>query len=268
MDLYDIIALAVIQGITEFLPISSSGHLVLWPLLTGRPDQGPAMDVAVHIGTLVAVCVFFRSEFLSILSGAAHILTGRRQTAPARLAFLLAFATLPAIAVGLALKLSGAQDLLRSVEVIAWATVIGAILLWLADRLPASARRAEDWSWGHALLMGLAQATALIPGTSRSGITMTMGRWLGYNRTEAARLSLLMAIPVILAAGALETRGVLQNGGEMLGLELVLGALLSCLAALAALWLMMRMFAATWSMTPFVIYRLILGLGLLWITYA
>lgn len=180
---------------------------------------------------------------------------------------LLALATLPAIVAGLALKLADAQSLLRTVEVIGWATLIGAILLWLADKTVSSSRVAESWTTREAILMGLAQAVALIPGTSRSGITMTMARWLGFDRTEAARLALLMAIPVILAAGTVETLGVIKAGDLTLGKDLLLGAVLSCAAALAALWGMMRMFAATWTMLPFVIYRICLGAILLWIAY-
>ena len=267
MNLFDIVVLALIQGITEFLPISSSGHLALWPLLTGRPDQGPAMDVAVHLGTLVAVCVFFRAEFLSLLAGCGHITTGRTDTAKARMVWLLALATLPAILFGLALKLGDLQGALRTLEVIGWATLIGAILLWIADRATPSRGAAEGWTIKDAILMGLAQAVALIPGTSRSGICMTMARWLGFERTEAARLALLMAMPVILAAGTVETLGVVKDGDLVLGSEMVLGALLSCMAALAALTVMMRMFASAWTMLPFVLYRLALGVVLLVLAY-
>ena len=127
---------------------------------------------------------------------------------------------------------------------------------------------AETWTVRDAVLMGLAQAVALIPGTSRSGITMTMGRWLGFDRTQAARLALLMAVPTILAAGAVETLGVVKDGNLELGAELLLGAALSCIAALIALTAMMRMFASTWTMLPFVMYRLALGIFLLWVAYA
>lgn len=267
MELLDIIALALIQGITEFLPISSSGHLVLWPILTGRADQGTAMDVAVHLGTLVAVCIYFWAEVRALFTGTGHILTRRLQTPEARMVWLLAMATIPAICVGLLIKIMDGQDALRAIEVVGWATLIGGILLWLADRAVPQRGKAESWTWRDAVLMGLAQATALIPGVSRSGITMTMARWLGFDRTEAARLALLMAVPIILAAGTVESIGVVRDGDLQLGQELILGAALSCLAALAALMLMMRMFAATWTMLPFVIYRLVLGVILLVIAY-
>ena len=267
MDLRDIIALAIIQGITEFLPISSSGHLALWPILTGRPDQGVTMDVAVHLGTLAAVCLFFRREFGRLVIGTGHLMTGRLATDQARMVRLLIIATLPAIVFGLGLKLVDGQAALRTVAVIGWATVIGAILLWYADHEVSTRDEAESWTQRDAILMGLAQALALIPGTSRSGITMTMARWLGFSRTEAARLALLMAMPVILAAGAIETLGVIREGNLRLGAELLLGAALSFAAALLALSVMMRMFAGTWTMLPFVLYRLALGAVLLAIAY-
>jgi undecaprenyl-diphosphatase len=253
MELFDIIALALIQGITEFLPISSSGHLALWPILSGRPDQGVTMDVAVHMGTLAAVCVYFRRDALQLLAGLADVLRGRVRTDAARLFLLVAIATIPAVIAGLALKLTGWIDALRVLEVIGWATLLGGLLLWYADRVGAQKRDAwgPDGGWGlhDAILMGLAQALALVPGTSRSGITMTMARWLGFGRTEAARLSV-------------------KDGNLALTAELGLGAALSFIAALVALSVMMRMFRRDWTMLPFVIYRLVLGVGLLGIAYS
>ncbi len=267
MDLFDIIALALIQGITEFLPISSSGHLVLWPLLTGRLDQGVTMDVAVHMGTLAAVCLYFRRDAGELMIGLADVLRGRRRTEAARLFWLIALATLPAVVAGLVLKLTGRVEVLRALEVIGWATLIGGLLLWYADRVGDQRRAGGDWRLGDAVLMGLAQALALVPGTSRSGITMTMARWLGFKRAEAARLSLMMAMPVILAAGVLETAGLVHDGNLALTAELALGAALSFIAALAALTVMMRMFRRDWTMLPFVAYRLALGAGLLALAY-
>lgn len=265
MALFDLVALALIQGITEFLPISSSGHLVLWPLLTGRPDQGVTIDVAVHLGTLAAVCLYFWRDVGRVFLGAAHVLAGRLRTADARIALLLALATLPAVVAGLALKLSGGMEALRSVAVIGWTTLGFGLLLWLADRLGGATRTAGDWGWRDAGLMGLAQALALVPGVSRSGICMTAARALGYGREEAARLALLMAVPTIAAAGLVETAGLVRTGDLRLGADFAIGAALSCLAALGALRVMMGMFRANWSMAPFVAYRIALGLGLLWI---
>lgn len=268
MAMFDLVMLALIQGITEFLPISSSGHLALWPLLTGREDQGAALDVAVHLGTLVAVCLYFWADVGRIFCGAAHVLSGRRTTAEARLVLLLALATIPAVIGGLALKLMDGQAALRSIEVIGWATLIGGLLLWLADRFGAETRDGSDWGVRDAIVIGLAQAVALIPGTSRSGACMTMARALGFERVEAARIALLLAVPVILAAGTVETLGVIKDGDLRLGRDFAVAALLSCLAALGALAVMMRMFRANWTMTPFALYRLALGAVLLGIAYA
>ncbi|MEM6934602.1 MAG: undecaprenyl-diphosphate phosphatase [Pseudomonadota bacterium] len=268
MELLDIVVLALIQGITEFLPVSSSGHLVLWPLLTGRSDQGVTMDVAVHVGTLVAVMAFFRADILRLISGTGDVLRGQTWTPNARLALLIGLATVPVIIVGLTLKKLDLIDALRSIEVIGWATLIGGIFLGLADRFGETDRRGDSWTWQGAVLMGLAQACAIVPGTSRSGACMTMARVLGFGRVEGARLALLMAVPTILAAGLVEILGVVADGDLEFGAELLLGALLSCLSALAALWVMMRLFAENWTMLPYVIYRLALGAILLWITYS
>jgi undecaprenyl-diphosphatase len=226
------------------------------------------MDVAVHMGTLAAVCMYFRRDAGQLLAGLANVLRGRVRTDAARMFLLVALATAPAVIAGLALKLTGWIDALRALEVIGWATLLGGLLLWYADRVGAQKRDAGSWALHDAVLMGLAQALALVPGTSRSGITMTMARWLGFERTEAARLSLLMAMPVILAAGVLETAGLVKDGNLAVTVELGLGAALSFIAALVALTVMMRMFRRDWTMLPFVIYRLALGVGLLGIAYS
>jgi len=214
MELLDIVALALIQGVTEFLPISSSGHLALWPLLTGRPDQGVTMDVAVHVGTLAAACLYFRAEVGRIFRGLLNIARGEFLNADAYLAMLLVIATIPAAIVGLGLKLADAHQEMRTIAVIGWATLLGGILLWVADRAAPTRGPAETWRMRDAVLIGLAQATALIPGVSRSGICMTAARWLGFERTEAARIALLLAVPPIFAAGPAETAGVVAAGAS------------------------------------------------------
>ncbi len=268
MSLFDLVALALIQGVTEFLPISSSGHLALWPLLTGRPDQGVTVDVAVHIGTLAAVCLYFRAEAGALLAGLADLIRGRRASSRARFFLLVSLATLPAVVAGLALRLSGLEESFRTLAVIGSTTLLGGLLLWAADRLGAATRTGASWGWRDALLMGLAQALALVPGTSRSGITMTAARLLGYPRAEAARLSLIMAMPVILAAGTLETARLAASGELALSGRLGLAAALSFVSSLAVIALMMRMFRGDWTMRPFALYRLVLGallLALAWL---
>ena len=267
MPLFHLVILALIQGVTEFLPISSSGHLALYPILTGGPDQGQTIDVAVHVGTLFAVLIYFRRDVMRVIAGLMSLLKLDHRTAEARLAILLIVSTIPVVIAGAALSLSGLGDQLRSIAVIGWTTVIFGLALFIADRLGDQTRETGDWRLGDALAMGLAQVIALAPGASRSGVTMTMARWLGYKRVDAARLSMLMSIPTIIAAGALTSLKLASAGDVALGLDAAITAMLAFVAALAALVVMMRMLQ-TWSMTPFVVYRLILGGVLLWVAYA
>ena len=260
-----IVVLALVQGITEFLPISSSGHLILVPALTGWEDQGVVIDVATHVGTLVAVLIYFRRDVAAMAAGFLALAV-RRYDAGARLALLVVTATVPTVIAGAVLHELG-PDLVRSAAIIAWATLGFGILLGIADRVGATSGRTEDITFGGAVVFGLAQVLALIPGTSRSGITMTAGRFLGLGREAAARFSLLMAIPTILGAGTLAGWDLYQAGDVSLGLDALLAAILSCLAALAAIALMMRWLRRA-SFMPFVIYRVILGLGLLIWLYA
>ncbi len=267
MPLFHLVILALIQGVTEFLPVSSSGHLALYPILSGEKDQGQTIDVAVHVGTLFAVLIYFRQDVLRVIEGLFSLVRMNFQSSEARLAILLILSTIPVVVVGAALSLSGLNDQLRSIAVIGWATVIFGVALFVADRFGAQAKGADDWTLKDAVAMGLAQVTALIPGASRSGVTMTMARGLGYTRVDAARLSMLMSIPTIVAAGALTSLKLVSSGDLALGLDAALAAILAFFAALGALAVMMRMLR-TWSMTPFVIYRMVLGAILLWIAYA
>ena len=203
MTLFHLLLVAVIQGITEFLPVSSSGHLILLPNLTGMADQGQAIDVAVHVGTLLAVILYFWRDVAAALLGLGRLVRGRADTPGAKLALLLIIATVPVVLAGLVLKLTGLDDALRSVAVIGWTMLIFGIVLYWADQRGAETRSTGDWTLRHAIIMGLWQAVALIPGTSRSGITITGGRLLGYAREDAARLSMLMSIPTIIASGTL-----------------------------------------------------------------
>lgn len=272
MTILQILVLALVQGITEFLPISSSGHLVLVPVVTGWPDQGLAIDVAVHVGTLVAVTLYFRHDVGRLFLGLADLARGRT-SGGGRLALMLALATLPAILGGLVLH-RYAGDLFRPTPdnlafvtlVIGWTTIGFGLLLWAADRLAPARRDGEDLSYGEALMIGIAQALALIPGTSRSGVTMTAARMLSLTRVEAARFSLLLSIPVILAAGALSTVDIVEAGDVELGGDAVLAAALAFVSAWLAIAVMMRWLRRA-SFTPFVIYRLALGTALLVYAY-
>ena len=267
MPLFHLVILALIQGITEFLPVSSSGHLALYPILTGEEDQGQTIDVAVHVGTLFAVLIYFRQDVLRVIEGLFSLARLNHQTSEARLAILLILSTIPVVIVGALLSVSGLNDQLRSVAVIGWMTIIWGVVLYLADRFGNQKKDTDDWSMKDAIAMGLAQIIALVPGASRSGVTMTMARGLGYKRVDAARLSMLMSIPTIIAAGSLTSLKLISSGDMALGQDALIAAILAFFAALAALTVMMRMLQ-TWSMTPFVIYRMILGAILLWFAYA
>ncbi|MEX2519908.1 MAG: undecaprenyl-diphosphate phosphatase [Paracoccaceae bacterium] len=267
MPLLHLVILALIQGVTEFLPVSSSGHLALYPLLTGAPDQGLKLDVAVHVGTLAAVMIYFRADVATAIRGGFRLLRGDIKSPEGSLAFLLIVATIPAVIAGGVISLLHLSEALRSLAVIGWATLIGAGLLWLADRFGRTEKAAADWRLRDAIWMGLSQIFALAPGMSRSGVTMTAARALGYMRVDAARLSMLMSIPVIIAAATLIGGEIAQSGDSALTADAALAALLSFLAALAAIAVFMRMLQ-NWSMTVFVIYRLALGAVLLVFAYS
>lgn len=266
MPLFHLILVAVIQGLTEFLPVSSSGHLILLPHLTGLEDQGQVIDVAVHVGTLFAVILYFHKDMRLVFSGLSRLMRGRVDTDGARLVIHLLVASVPVIAFGLILKLTGLSDMLRSVAVIGWAMLIFGILLYFADQAGAENRTEKDWNIQDAMVIGVWQAVALIPGTSRSGITITGARFLGYARYDAAKLSMLMSVPTIIASGVFLTGeaaymsdlGVMRDGAIAAGFAFI--------AALLALSLMMRLLRSI-SFTPYVIYRVVLGLFLLSIAY-
>ena len=264
MALYQILVLAIVQGLTEFLPISSSGHLVLTSRLLGWPDQGLILDIAVHVGTLLAVIVYFWRDLWQMILGTARALTG--QASPAfHLALQVVVATLPIIAGGYLIMphIGGA---IRSIEFIAWTTLGFGILLGVVDWLCMTVRRMDHLTYRGAFFVGLMQVLALLPGTSRSGITITACRMLGMERREAARFSMLLSIPAILGAATLAGLELYKSGNIALGYDAAIAAALAFLAALVAIALMMRwLMRATY--TPFVIYRVILGAGLLYLVY-
>ena len=265
MSLLHLIVVAVVQGLTEFLPISSSAHLILVPLVGDWPDQGPTIDIAVHVGTLGAVVLYFRQDVGTMTVGLFALLRGR-MTPGAQLFLLICVGTLPALGLGYVLASQGFMEQLRSPVVIAWATVVFGLLLWATDRLCLRVNHIEQLDLRAILLIGAAQALALIPGTSRSGITITAARALGYERQDAARISLLLSIPIILAAGAYQGWEVVQAGQLALGLDALVAAGLAFVTALLAVSLMMWWLRQA-SYTPFVIYRLLLGAVLLYWVY-
>ncbi|MEJ6814069.1 MAG: undecaprenyl-diphosphate phosphatase [Octadecabacter sp.] len=266
MPLLTLVLAALIQGITEFLPVSSSGHLILLPALTGMDDQGQVIDVAVHVGTLFAVILYFWSDVLIALGGLFRLMRGKIDTKGAFLALCLILATIPVIIVGLILKLTGIDMMLRSVAVIGWTMIIFGIVLYWADQTGKIERTADQWSIKHAVTMGLWQAISLIPGTSRSGITITAARQLGYKREDGAKIAMLMSIPTIIAAGTLAGVEVAATANVQAAKDGAIAAILAFFAALLSLSFMMRLLKSV-SFTPYVIYRVILGVVLLWIAY-
>jgi undecaprenyl-diphosphatase len=261
MTLFEIIILAIIQGLTEFLPISSSAHLILPSEVLGWNDQGIAYDVAVHVGSLLAVMIYFREDIWR-LSGAwfSHGLSSN-QTQDSRLAWWVIIGTIPAVILGFAFK-----DLIelyaRSALVIAVTTIGFGLLLWYADNKATQVKTVHQITWKNAIFIGLAQAIAIIPGTSRSGITMTAGLMIGLDRESAARFSFLLSIPVILGAGLLATLDLLQTPNAVDWNALLFGALFSFVSAYACIYLFLTWISKI-GMLPFVIYRLILGTALL-----
>ncbi len=253
---------AAVQGITEFLPVSSSGHLVLIPVLTGFEDHGLTIDVAAHVGSLLAVLVYFRKDVLTLLAGTFELLTGRTGTDGARLAARLVIATIPVIAVGAILFATGLVHLLRDPLVVGWATILFGLILYWADRKGATRRSLPDWSFRDALILGLWQAVALVPGVSRSGATMTGARFAGFNRRDSIRVAMLMSMPTIAAAGFLTGMSAYSSEGFSALGEASVAVVLSFLLALAALHLMIR-FIDRFRFTPYVIYRILLGVAVL-----
>ncbi|NSX54040.1 undecaprenyl-diphosphate phosphatase [Parasulfitobacter algicola] len=267
MSLFHIFLVAIIQGLTEFLPVSSSGHLILLPNLTSLEDQGQVIDAAVHVGTLFAVILYFWRDVKIALLGLPRLAQGRADTPGSKLSLLLLIATIPVILFGLFLHLTGWDIAMRSVTVIGWTMLIFGIILYFADQKGATVKEAENWSTKDAIIMGLWQAIALIPGTSRSGATITGARMLGYQREDAARISMLMSIPTIIASGILLGADVARDANAELARDGAIAAAFAFVSALLALTLMMRLLRSV-SFTPYVIYRVILGVVLLYFAYS
>lgn len=268
LDIPALFLVALVQGITEFLPVSSSGHLVLLPQLTSFADQGQTIDVAAHIGTLGAVMVYVRRDIFNML---ASLTSRASRSAPHRhLIGLLLVASLPVIIAGFLLEIAG-TDFLRAALIVALANLIFALWLWQADKgavsydLTAPDSPQPDWQkmpFKHALTIGFAQIFALIPGASRSGVTMTMARQLGYDRLSAARFSLLLSLPVIAGAGLLKGVSIYKGDISVDIAAIAIVAGLSFIFALLAIRWMMGWLAHA-NFRIFVIYRIVLGIILL-----
>ena len=283
MSFLQLLIIAVVQGITEFLPISSSGHLILISVFTDFQDQGPLIDVAVHVGSLLAIIVYFFKDVLVLARGGfASIGVGTSApNAPAerKLFWWIVLGTIPAVAFGLAIKLGAFNstaetwfnitivddDLMSSIrftDLIAFNLIFYGILLGLADTVGREVKAFEDMSWRDGLIVGIAQALAIIPGTSRSGVTMTAARFLGYKRVEAARFSFLLSIPAVAGAGVLIVPEIFE-AGMALAIDALIAGVLTFLSAFATMYFLMN-FLKRASMLVFVIYRVAMGAGLLY----
>lgn len=262
MDLVQAIVLAVVQGLSEFLPISSSGHLILIPHFLGWQDQGLAFDVAVHVGTLIALLVYFRRQLGTMAGSWLDSVFRRKHTRDSRLAWQLLVATIPVGLVGLLCD-DFIEEHLRDPLFVAGTLTFFGLLMYLADRLGRGAKDEFGLSWPHAFAIGCAQALALMPGTSRSGITMTAGRALGLTRSAAARFSFLLAVPGIGAAGAYEGLKLVTSPGPVEWQAMLVGALFAALSGIACIHFLIR-FIERIGLLPFTVYRVILAGVIVW----
>jgi undecaprenyl-diphosphatase len=257
MTTLQVIILAIVQGLTEFLPISSSGHLVLVPNFFDWADQGLAFDVAVHFGSLIAVLLFFRRDIFGLLRGGIQVLGGNMQTVESRLALGIALGTVPAAIAGL-LFVDWIEANLRSPFVVVFTLSGYGLLMIVADRLGKRERDITSMRISDAVLIGVAQALALVPGTSRSGITITTARFMGFERQDAARFSFLLAVPVILLATGYSLIGLLRGDAAVAWGHLATGVVVSAIVAYLSIEFFMR-FVSRIGLLPFAVYRLILA---------
>lgn len=263
MDWLQTVVLALVQGFTEFLPISSSGHLILVPKLIGWPDQGAAFDVALHVGSLVAVVAYFRLELQAMIRDGVLSIARRRHVGESPLAWAVVLGTIPVGLAALAFK-DVIETELRSPLVIATTSIAFGLLLWLADVMGKRMAEPRPLNWQRILFIACAQALALIPGTSRSGITMTAGLMAGLGREESARFSFLLAIPTIILAGLLQTVELIQAEGTVDWGVLFAGTVMAAISAYACIHYFLKLIQQI-GMLPFVIYRIALGLLLFWV---
>lgn len=264
MELIHLITLALLQGITEFLPISSSGHLILLPYVTGWPDHGLVFDIAAHLGSLAAVIIYFRRDLGSMTHAWCRSALKNEHSNDSRLAWFVILATIPVGIAGLVAHDFVATEL-RSPMVIIVTTVFFGVLLWLADTLGPRRNEIGRIRGIDVLVIGIAQAVALIPGTSRSGITITAGLAMGLSRTAAARFSFLLAVPVIVLAGAFEIMTLIRDPAPVDWPDLLITTLLAGVSAYLCIFTFMRLLERI-GLWPFAVYRLVLGAAL-WLMF-
>ena len=260
MTVFQALVLGILQGLSEFLPISSSAHLALAPWILHWRDPGLAFDVALHFGTLVAVLWYFRAEWVALLLAARDIVVRRRvETERERRVLFLILATIPGAIAGLAFE-KQAESTFRDPRLVATALIVMGILLWAIDRFARRDRGLARMRWSDALLIGIAQMFAIIPGVSRSGSTITAGRALTFEREDAAVFSFLMSMPIIAAAAVLKLPEALREQG--LSAPMIVGVLASALSGWLAIAVLLRV-VTRHSYGVFAAYRIILGAAVL-----
>lgn len=257
LDWIQIVVLALVQGLTEFLPVSSSGHLILVPQLFGWQDQGLAFDVAVHIGTLSAVILYFRKDVWLMSRDWSRSIITRQPTSNSRLAWWVIIATLPAVAFGLVIH-GDLEETLRNPLIIAATTIGFGILLWWSDVKGKQIKDEYSLSFKDILIIGFAQALALIPGTSRSGITITAALMTGLTREAAAKFSFLLSIPIISGAGILKLKDLLEYTGQVDWQAIIGGTIISGISAYIIIAVFLKWIQQI-GMAPFAWYRFALG---------
>ena len=262
LDFFQVTILAVLQGATEFLPISSSGHLILPSLIFSMKDQGLTFDIAVHVGTLFAVLVYFRSDLQRLVFAMTLSVFKRKHSKDSKLAWMLLASTIPAGLCGL-LFATQVEQYGRSLILIGIASIVFGLLLFVSDRSGSKQLTLADMNWKTALLIGFSQVLALIPGTSRSGVTMTAALFCNLDRAAAARFSFLLAIPIITASGLLRGTQLLQTDTESVGWFVLLYAIfISAVVAYLCIHYFLQLIERI-GFLPFVIYRVLLGIALI-----
>ena len=266
MPLLHIFILSAIQGITEFLPISSSGHLQILPVLTNLQKQPLIIDISVHLGTLGGVIIYFYKDIIKLLNSFPSLIKGRKSS-EANTLIMIIIATLPITILGGVIWLTDTVYLFRNIEIIAWATLGFGLLLYISDRFFLTVRNIESINFFQALIFGLAQVIAIIPGTSRSGIVITFARFFGYNRVDAAKFAMLLSIPAIILPGIVSVFELIESRNIQLQYDFLISFFISFIFSLLAIFILMKWIKNS-SFSPFAFYRIIVGAMLLiWIYY-
>ena len=266
MPLLHIFILSAIQGITEFLPISSSGHLQILPVLTNLEKQPLIIDISVHLGTLGGVIIYFYKDIIKLLNSFPSLIKGRKSS-EANTLIMIIIATVPITILGGVIWITDTVYIFRNIEIIAWATLGFGLLLYISDRFFLTVRNIESINFFQALIFGLAQVIAIIPGTSRSGIVITFARFFGYNRVDAAKFAMLLSIPAIILPGIVSVFELIESRNIQLQYDFLISFFISFIFSLIAIFILMKWIKNS-SFSPFAFYRIIIGAMLLiWIYY-